>query len=75
MAIQVKCRHCKAEMGKLAGQSILQHGRVRQLKEEFSEEFITQDEKGTVTVNSICEHCERSLRENPDYYAMQKWIQ
>jgi len=62
-------------MGKLAGQSILQHGRVRQLKEEFSEEFITQDEKGTVTVNSICEHCERSLRENPDYYAMQKWIQ
>ncbi|HSO57930.1 MAG TPA: anti-sigma-F factor Fin, partial [Paenisporosarcina sp.] len=29
----------------------------------------------TLTVTSICEHCEKSLRDNPNYYAIQKWIQ
>jgi hypothetical protein len=75
MAIRVKCRHCKTEMGHLSGQSALQHGRVKQMREEFAEEFITQDEEGTLTVTSICEHCEQSLRDNPNYYAIQKWIQ
>ncbi|WP_019415344.1 anti-sigma-F factor Fin [Paenisporosarcina sp. TG20] len=75
MSIRVKCRHCKKEMGHLTGQSVLQHGRVKQMKEEFSEEFITENEEGILTVNSICEHCEKSLLDNPDYYAMQKWIQ
>jgi len=75
MAIRVKCRHCKTEMGHLLGQSALQHGRVKQIREEFAEEFFTQDEEGTLTVSSICEHCEKSLRDNPNYYAIQKWIQ
>jgi hypothetical protein len=75
MAIHVKCRHCKTEMGHLTDRAALQDGRVKQMKEEFAEEFITQDEEGTLTVTSICEHCEKSLLENPDYYAMQNWIQ
>ena len=75
MAIRVKCRHCKMEMGHVMDHSALQDGRVQQMREEFAEEFISQDEKGTLTVTSICEHCENSLRENPDYYAMQNWIQ
>ena len=75
MAIRVKCRHCKTEMGHLTDRSALDHGRVQQMREEFAEEFITQDEKGTLNVTSICEHCENTLRENPNYYAMQNWIQ
>jgi hypothetical protein len=75
MTIRVKCRHCKTEMGHLTDRSVLEHGRVQQMREEFAEEFITQDEKGTLNVTSICEHCENTLRENPNYYAMQNWIQ
>jgi len=75
MTIRVKCRHCKTEMGHLTDRSALDHGRVQQMREEFAEEFITQDEKGTLNVTSICEHCENTLRENPNYYAMQNWIQ
>lgn len=75
MAIRVTCRHCKTEIGHIQDHSALQHGRVQQMREEFAEEFITQDEKGSLTVTSICEHCEKSLQDNPNYYAMRNWIQ
>ncbi|WP_075620339.1 anti-sigma-F factor Fin [Paenisporosarcina indica] len=75
MAIRVKCRHCKTEMGHIPDRTALQHGQVKQLKEEFAEEFITQDEKGSLTITSTCEHCEKTLQNNPNYYEMKNWIQ
>jgi len=75
MAIRVKCRHCKMEMGHLTDRSALQHDQVKQMREEYAEEFFTQDEEGTLTVTSTCEHCEKTLQDNPNYYAMQNWIQ
>lgn len=75
MAIRIKCRHCNNEIGHIPDRSVLQDGRVKQMKEEFAEEFFTQDEKGSITVTSTCEHCEKSLQDNPNYYEMNNWIQ
>ena len=75
MAICVKCRHCDTVMGYLPSDSAERKSRVKELKEEFAEEFIMQDEQGKVTIKSTCEHCEQSLKLFPNYYAINKWIQ
>ena len=75
MAIRVKCRHCDTVMGYFPSDSAERNSRVKELKEEFAEEFIMQDEQGKVTIKSTCEHCEQSLKLFPNYYAINKWIQ
>jgi hypothetical protein len=62
-------------MGYLPSESAERNSRVKELKEEFAEEFIMQDEQGKVTIKSTCEHCEQSLKLFPNYYAINKWIQ
>ncbi|MDX1807494.1 MAG: anti-sigma-F factor Fin [Paenisporosarcina sp.] len=75
MAIRVKCRHCDTLMGYLPSDSAERNSHVKELKEEFAEEFISKDDLGKVTIKSTCEHCEQSLRLFPNYYAINKWIQ
>ena len=75
MAIRVKCRHCDTLMGYLPSESAEKNSRVQEMKEEFAEEFIMQDDQGRVTIKSTCEHCEQSLQLFPDYYSIKKWIQ
>jgi len=39
------------------------------------DDFVEKNEQGETIVHSICEHCEQSLRQFPDYYALKKWLQ
>ncbi|HEX5564278.1 MAG TPA: anti-sigma-F factor Fin [Sporosarcina sp.] len=76
MAIRYKCRHCATEVGSLPFGSAKETVRMlHQLNEGEEENFVTTCEKGHLTVQCICEQCEKSLREFPDYYSLGKWLQ
>ena len=39
------------------------------------DDYIEKDARGETIVHSICEHCEDSLRQFPDYHALKNWLQ
>lgn len=74
--IRYSCRHCNSEVGSIPLSSAEEIIRELQKAEEVQgEHFLEYDENGSMTVRCICEQCEQSMRMNPDYYALRKWIQ
>ena len=77
MPIRYRCRHCNTEIGVLPFDSD-EPETIRKLHLfEIGEidDYIEKNERGEMTVQSICEHCQESLRQFPDYYALKKWLQ
>lgn len=77
MAIRYHCRHCETEIGSLPFESA---GTVLSLIEKLDdkkngEQFLTFGEDGEWAIRCICEQCEQSLQQFPDYYTLKKWLQ
>ncbi len=75
MAIRYRCRHCNTEIGVLPFDSEESIRKLHQLNEQDAKEFIRHEQNGDKTVESICEHCEDSLKKFPNYYALKNWLQ
>lgn len=76
MAIHYHCRHCKKHVGSLNQQNLSseQLG-FHELTAEERQTMIGYDEQGDLNVKTICEDCHEALERNPDYYALQSFIQ
>lgn len=76
LAIHYHCRHCKTEIGSIPFESARETLRLlERLDAEEEERYLTLGEDGALTVRTICEECEQSLRSFPDYYTFTKWLQ
>lgn len=75
MPVRYRCRHCETEIGTLPfdGDETIRKLHLFEVGEV--DDYIEKDENGNTTVHCICEHCENSLRQFPDYYALKKWLQ
>ncbi|MCM3712169.1 anti-sigma-F factor Fin [Sporosarcina luteola] len=74
--VRYSCRHCNTEVGSIplsSAEEILRE--LKNAEEGQGEHFLEYDKNGSMTVRCICEQCEQSLRMNPNYYALRKWIQ
>ncbi|MDG5789984.1 anti-sigma-F factor Fin family protein [Evansella sp. AB-P1] len=75
MAIHYYCRHCSKSIGKLSDwEADDQMLGFNQLTDEDRKEMIECDSQGHIQVKVICEDCERTLQENPDYHAFESFI-
>lgn len=76
MTVYFRCRHCKLVLGTLPFET---EETIQQKLHQFEvgeiEEFIERQPNGETTVNSICEQCEASMRQFPNYYALRNWLQ
>ncbi len=76
MSIVYKCRHCGHTIGKLDHQvvttSMLGWDK---LTPQDKQRMIQYKENGDVHIQSICENCEDSLRQHPDYYELEYFLQ
>ena len=75
MPIRYRCRHCTAEMGSLPFDAEKTIHKLHLFEIGEMDEFVEKNARGETIVHSICEHCEQSLRQFPDYYALKKWLQ
>lgn len=74
--VRYSCRHCNTEVGSIplsSAEEILRE--LKKAEKGQGEHFLEYDDTGAMTIRCICEQCEQSLRMNPDYYALGKWIQ
>ncbi|MCD8509623.1 MAG: anti-sigma-F factor Fin family protein [Bacillus sp. (in: Bacteria)] len=75
MAIHYYCRHCSKNVGKLSSwQADVNELGFDQLSDQERSEMIEQDSQGHIQVKVICEDCENTLRENPDYHAYDSFL-
>ena len=75
MPIRYRCRHCKVEMGSLPFDAEKTIHKLHLFEIGEMDDFVEKNARGETIVHSICEHCEQSLRQFPDYYALKKWLQ
>lgn len=75
MAIVYRCRHCGHVIGELKHQvvstSMLGWDR---LSPQDKQQMIQYKENGDVHILSICENCEDSLKQHPDYYELEYFL-
>ncbi|MBD8034846.1 MULTISPECIES: anti-sigma-F factor Fin [Solibacillus] len=75
MPVRYLCRHCKVEIGTLPFEAEETIKKIHLFEIGEIDDYLEKNERGETTVHSICEHCEESLRQFPDYYALKKWLQ
>lgn len=76
MSIRYTCRHCHTEMGSIPFESAKELiERLHEMEAREGEQFVIQEDSGNWNVRCICEQCEASLRQFPDYYLLTKWLQ
>ena len=74
--ITYRCNHCQTEIGSIPFASVEETIRDLQRTDELQKErFVHATHQGGIEVRCICETCESSLREFPDYYTVEKWLQ
>lgn len=75
MTIRYRCRHCETEMGTLPFDGEETVRKLHQFEIGEVDDYIEKNKEGDTIVHSICEHCEDSLRQFPNYYALKQWLQ
>lgn len=75
MPVRYRCRHCETEIGRLPFDAEETIRKLHQFEVGEIDDYIEKDSRGETVVHSICEHCEDSLRQFPDYYALKNWLQ
>ncbi|KMY30693.1 MULTISPECIES: anti-sigma-F factor Fin [Lysinibacillus] len=75
MSVRYRCRHCEVEIGTLPfdADDTIRKLHIFELGE--ADDYVEKDQHGHTTVHCICEQCEDSLKQYPDYHALNKWIQ
>ncbi|WLD93463.1 anti-sigma-F factor Fin family protein [Alkalihalobacillus sp. AL-G] len=76
MNIYYSCKHCRTPIGKIDVDSVntVNLG-FDHLSENERQEYLSYDEDGQLHVKSICEDCYEMLIKNPDYHALDSFIQ
>lgn len=75
MPVRYCCRHCKVELGTLPFDADETIQKLHLFEIGEIDDYVEKNERGETIVQTICEHCEDSLRQFPDYYALKKWLQ
>ena len=75
MPVRYRCRHCETEIGRLPFDAEETIRKLHQFEVGEVDDYIEKNERGETIVHSICEHCEDSLRQFPDYHALKNWLQ
>lgn len=75
MPVRYRCRHCETEIGTLPFDADETIRKLHQFEVGEVDDYIEKDERGQTIVHCICEHCEDSLRQFPDYYSLKNWLQ
>lgn len=76
MAIVYRCRHCGHVIGELK-QHIVSTSMLGwdELTAQDKQRMIQYKQNGDVHIISICENCEDSLKQHPDYYELEYFLQ
>ncbi|SDZ66424.1 Protein of unknown function [Evansella caseinilytica] len=75
MAIHYYCRHCRKSVGKLSDwEADEERLGFHQLTSEERKDMIAFDSHGHRLVKVICEDCEKTLREHPDYHSLESFL-
>ncbi len=76
MAIIYRCRHCGHTIGVLKQQVISTSSLGWDaLSAQDKRQMIQYKENGDVHIYSICENCEDTLTQYPDYYELEYFLQ
>jgi len=75
VAIVYKCKHCHQIIGTLDAK-VVDTATLGwdQLTAEEQQTMIVYEENGQITVRTICENCERTLTQHPEYHALDHFI-
>ncbi|HLR72367.1 MAG TPA: anti-sigma-F factor Fin family protein [Pseudogracilibacillus sp.] len=75
MSIVYNCRHCGHMIGKL-NQQVVSTSMLGwdKLTPQDKQKMIQYKENGDVHIQAICENCEDSLGQHPDYYELEYFI-
>lgn len=76
MSIIYKCRHCGHTIGSLK-QHVVSTSMLGwdKLSTQDKKQMIQYMENGDVHIKAICESCEASLDEHPNYYELDYFLQ
>lgn len=75
MPIHYRCRYCETEVGVLPYDADEMIDKLHHFEIGEIDDYIERDAQGKTTVQCICEQCEDSLRQFPDYHALKRWLQ
>lgn len=75
MPVRYLCRHCATELGVLPIQGEEAIRKLHLFEVGEIDEFIEHKPNGETIVHCICEQCENSMRQFPNYYALKNWLQ
>ncbi|TMW69955.1 anti-sigma-F factor Fin family protein [Alteribacter natronophilus] len=75
MAIHYQCRHCQQRIGSIHGQDAdTDKLGFDSLTDEEQAEMIEYDSRGDLHVTTICENCEQTLADHPDYHEYESFL-
>lgn len=76
MTIYYDCRHCGQRIGKLDQKEIdVSLLGFDQLTNKDLTDMIYYDQDGNMRVKSICENCQRTLEQHPNYHELDFFLQ
>lgn len=75
MTIRYRCRYCEVELGTLPFTNEEDVKKLHLFEVGEIDDYIGKNAAGETIVHSICEYCEQSVKQYPDYYALKKWLQ
>lgn len=76
MSIVYKCKHCKHTIGTLRQQivSTSMLG-LERLTSSDKQRMMEYKENGDIHIHVICENCEDTLQQHPNYYELDYFLQ
>lgn len=76
LAIVYKCNHCEHVVG-IINQKVVDPATLgwNNLSPDEQHRLITYEVEGHITVKTICESCEQTLKSHPEYHALDHFIQ
>ncbi|KKB35288.1 anti-sigma-F factor Fin family protein [Bacillus thermotolerans] len=75
MSIKYICRHCKMRVGSVESPAVsAQQLGFHALTEDERAEMVQYDQEGNITIKTICEDCQESLQQNPDFHQYDYFI-
>ncbi|MFC0525650.1 anti-sigma-F factor Fin [Pontibacillus salicampi] len=76
MAVVYRCRHCKQHMAEIGHEQATSHELgIHQLTDQERLEMIRYHENGDIQVETICEHCQEAMENNPHYHELDSFLQ
>ncbi|PYZ95429.1 peptide ABC transporter permease [Alteribacter lacisalsi] len=75
MAIHYQCRHCQQRLGSISERvADTEQLGFDKLTEDERNDMIECDSRGDLHVTTICENCEQTLADHPDYHEYESFL-